>query len=382
MLIFAETQLDWITAMLACFRQGATIVAAYATLGEEGVTTSLNQTNASICVCDAKLFNVVQSSAKNCPGLRFVVPIMTPADSMQPQDMEKAFGGDIRVRSTDQLVEGCSKVIDAVPPSPADVAVIMYTSGTTGSSKGVMITHQNIVTQSESSLKIMPFINTTSVYLGYLPLAHIMELSIEVAMLSAGAAIGYGSPQTLTSTGVKLAKGQEGDAPMLKPTLLVFAPAVLDKIYSGVKDKVAKKGGASAALFNQALQAGYKNYDAGGVGCGAAWNLLMYQAVQSLVGGRVMHIIAGSAPLSAEIQKFAQSCFNCPVRQDYGLTETMAASCVAVAQDNTQRPGTFVRLRDWPESGYTNADVNVEGIGKRRARCWSARSCIPGVPGH
>jgi len=371
-LIFAETQLDWITTMLACFRQSATIVTAYATLGEEGVTTSLNQTNASICVCDAKLFNVVKDSAKNCPGLKYVVPIMTPADPMQPEDMEKALGGSIKVRSTDQLVDGCSKVIDAVPPVPADVAVIMYTSGTTGNSKGVVITHQNIVTQSESTQKIMTFITPSTVYLGYLPLAHIMELFIECMMLSAGAGIGYGSPQTLTSTGVKLAKGQEGDAPLLKPTLMVFAPAVLDKVYSGVKDKVAKKGGASAALFNQALQAGYKKYDAGGVGCGAAWDLIMYQAVQSLVGGKVVHIITGSAPLSAEIQQFSQSCFNCPVRQGYGLTETIAASTVADTHDNTlsqvgpPTPGTYMRLRDWPEGGYTNADMNVEGIGMRR----------------
>ena len=49
--------------------------------------------------------------------------------------MERAFGGGIRVRSTDQLVDGCSAVIDAVPPSPACVAVIMYTSGTTKGSR-------------------------------------------------------------------------------------------------------------------------------------------------------------------------------------------------------------------------------------------------------
>jgi len=396
-LIFAETQLDWITTMLACFRQGATIVTAYATLGEEGVSTSLNQTGATICVCDARLFNVVkkvavgskgsEAAAKqspgllaccqaptSCPGLRYVVPICTAADPMSPEDMEKELPEGILVRSTDQLVAGAGdKMVEPEKPTPEDVAVIMYTSGTTGASKGVMITHKNIVTQCESTCKIMPFIDSKTVYIAYLPLAHIMELFIECGMLCKGAAIGFGSPTTLTSTGVKLAKGQEGDAPTLKPTVMVFAPAVMDKVYMGVKDKVAKKGGAAETLFNQALQSGYKNYDAGGVGCGyAAWNLLMYNAVQSLIGGRVQHIITGSAPLSAEIQKFAQSCFNCPVRQGYGLTETIAASCVADPTDNTvgqvgaPAPGTFLRLRDWPEGGYTNADVDKPEIGMRR----------------
>jgi len=372
-LIFAETQLDWITCALACFRQGATIVTAYATLGQEGVSTSLNQSGASICVCDARLFGVVEAVASQCPGLKFVIPIATPLDKVSPEEMEKKLPGGIQVRSTDQLVQSCKDLVPSTPPTPQDLAVIMYTSGTTGASKGVMICHENIVAQCASTIQVMPFIKPGAVYLAYLPLAHIMELFIEIGLLSQGATIGYGSPQTLTSTGVKLAEGQVGDAPVLKPTLMVFAPAVLDKVYNGVKDKVARAGGASEKLFNTALRAGYSNYDKGGVGCGImAWNLLMYSAVQSLVGGRVKHIITGSAPLSAEIQKFAQSCFNCPVRQGYGLTETIAASCVADPSDNTLEqvgaptPGTYLRLRDWPEGGYMNSDIERKDVGMRR----------------
>ena len=102
---------------------------------------------------------------------------------------------------------------------------------------------------------------------------------------------------------------------MLRPTLLVFAQAVLDKVCRGVKDKVAKKDGASEKLFNAALRAGYANYDQGCVGCGVGWNALIYTAVQSVVGGKAQHIAAGSAPLFAENQRFAQACFKCPVRR-------------------------------------------------------------------
>merc|ERR1719210_565308 len=103
-----------------------------------------------------------------------------------------------------------------------------------------------------------------------------------------------------------------------------------------------------------------------------AWNLLMYSAVQSLVGGRVQHIITGSAPLSAEIQKFTQCIFNCPVRQGYGLTETCATSTVGDLLDNAcsavgcPTPGTYLRLRDWPEGGYTNSDIERKDVGMRR----------------
>jgi len=288
--------------------------------------------------------------------------------------MQKALGENIKVKSTDHLVSDCGKedVVAPTPPEAQDVAVIMYTSGTTGASKGVILTHENIVSQAASSLEVMPFVTEKSVYVAYLPLAHIMELYIECCMLYIGASVGYGTPHTLIDSGVKLAAGQRGDAPTLRPTLMVFAPAVLDKVYAGVKDKVSRAGGVTEKLFNAALNAGYRNYDVGGVGCGPAGNALMYKAVQSLVGGRVTNIIAGSAPLSAEIQKFAQSCFNCPVRQGYGLTETCAASCVADMGDNTlgqvgpPTPNTLIRLRDWPEGNYMNSDKDKPGVMMRR----------------
>lgn len=66
-----------------------------------------------------------------------------------------------------------------------------------------------------------------------------MEMAAELCLMFFGSAIGYGSPHTLTSTGVKLAAGQVGDAPLLRPTVMVFAPAVLDKVY---------KARASAAI--------------------------------------------------------------------------------------------------------------------------------------
>jgi len=137
-----------------------------------------------------------------------------------------------------------------------------------------------------------------------------------------------------------------------------------------VKRKV--QGGIKETLFNKALEMGYANYDAGGVGCGAIPNRFVMSKVQQLVGGKVTHMVTGSAPLSAEIQKFVQCVFNCPVRQGYGLTETCAASCVADMGDNATSsvgpptPATLLRLRDWEEGGYTNADLGNQEIKMRR----------------
>jgi len=366
-LLFAETQLDWLASMLACFRQGATIVTAYATLGEEGVSTALQQTGAATCICDAKLFKTLAKAAKACPGLKFVVPIATTADKVTAAMAEELPG--VNVKSTAELLAEQPGSVPASPPRSGDLAVIMYTSGTTGNSKGVLIPHESIVAQAAAGITVMPFISTSTVYIGYLPMAHIMELFIEMTLICVGARIGYGSPHTLTDTGVKLAEGQRGDAPLLRPTLMVFAPAVLDKVYAGVKRKVA--GGVKEKLFDAALSQGYSNFDAGGAGCGL-WDPVVMMGVQQLVGGKVRHMVTGSAPLSPAIQKFVQSVFNCPVRQGYGLTETCAASCVGDMSDNTPSqvgpptPATYIRLRDWEEGGYTNADLQKAEIGMRR----------------
>ncbi len=92
--------------------------------------------------------------------------------------------------------------------------------------------------------------------------------------------------------------------------------------------------------------------------------------VQALVGGRVKMMATGSAPLSPDIQCFIQTCFNCPVRQGYGCTETGGGSAIGHLLDNTvsqvgpPTPCTYLRLRDWDEGNYRNSDLDNKAIGR------------------
>jgi long-subunit acyl-CoA synthetase (AMP-forming) len=368
-LIYADTQRDWMTAAYACWRQSATIVTAYATLGEEGVQTSINQTRSAIVVCDGKLFPTLAKAASGNEHLKYVIPIDTRFSPPVPE-MVSMLGGSIQVIPMPEMIASAPTSSPPVPPKPEDVAVIMYTSGTTGNSKGVMITHQGMITQCASTHRAIPIIDSNTVFLAYLPLAHIMEMYCEVHNYSLGAAVGYGSPHTLTDTGVKLAKGGTGDAKCLKPTVMLFAPAVLDKVYGKINLKFAH--GIKKALFGAAQTAGNERYRMGKVGSGCFYNLLPMKLVQKAIGGNVKFMATGSAPLSGDIQRWTQNCFNAPVRQGYGLTETCAGSCVAMPEDNTENqvgpptPGTYLRLRDWEEGAYTEADEKNPAIGKKR----------------
>merc|ERR1719163_924877 len=110
-------------------------------------------------------------------------------------------------------------------------------------------------------------VDQNDVYLAYLPLAHIMEMVAEVCFLAFGAALGFGSPHTLTDTGVKLKRPESnGDAPTLAPTFMVFAPAVLDKVYQGVNAKRDKMSGVAQTLFSWGLNSGNRHFERGTIG--------------------------------------------------------------------------------------------------------------------
>jgi len=211
-------------------------------------------------------------------------------------------------------------------------------------------------------------------YLAYLPLAHIMELAVEVALLCAGLVLGYGSPHTLTPTSVKmLHTNQEGDAQALKPDFLVAAPAVLDKVYAAVSANFRKLTGVVKCIVDGGIASGAANFERGEAGAsGCLAPLLFKKKVASLLGGNVKLIITGSAPLGPEMQKFVQTVFACPVRQGYGLTETMAGSCITATTDNATsvvgppQECACIRLRDWEEGGYRAADLHNPEIARRR----------------
>ena len=132
-------------------------------------------------------------------------------------------------------------------------------------------------------------------YIGYLPLAHVLELIAENMMMVFGVSIGYSTPNTLNDKSTMIKRGQKGDATLLKPTVIACVPLVLERIYKGVNEVIKKKGDFFENLFDFCVK--YKQAATARGESTPIMDRLIFKGVRALLGGKVRMILAGGAPL-------------------------------------------------------------------------------------
>uniref|UniRef100_A0AAQ5XFZ3 long-chain-fatty-acid--CoA ligase n=1 Tax=Amphiprion ocellaris TaxID=80972 RepID=A0AAQ5XFZ3_AMPOC len=355
--IFCETRAEWIVVAQACFMYNFPLVTLYATLGPMAIAHGLNETEVTHIITSKDL---LQSRLKailcDVPRLQYVIVVDSKPTSWP--DISRG----IMVYSMEAVKEMGSKPDNSehLQPEPSDIAVIMYTSGSTGIPKGVMISHGNLIAGITGMAERIPNLNETDTYIGYLPLAHVLELSAELVCISHGCRIGYSSPQTLADQSTKIKKGSKGDTSVLKPTLMAAVPEIMDRIYKNVMTKVEEMSKFQKTLFVLAY-----NYKMEQISKGYGTPLcdsLVFKRVRALLGGNTRVLLSGGAPLSAATQRFMNICLCCPVGQGYGLTETCGAGTISEVWDySTGRVGaplvcSEITLKDWEEGGYYSTD--------------------------
>uniref|UniRef100_A0A8C7P876 long-chain-fatty-acid--CoA ligase n=1 Tax=Oncorhynchus mykiss TaxID=8022 RepID=A0A8C7P876_ONCMY len=351
--IFCETRAEWMIAAQACFIYNFPLVTLYSTLGGAAIAHGLNETEITHIITSKDLLHSrLKDILLEVPRLQHIIVVDSKPTSWP------GFPRGIMVHNMDAVQELVA--VARRRPVPSDIAVIMYTSGSTGIPKGVMISHSNIIAGVTGMAERIPDLDETDTYIGYLPLAHVLELSAEMVCISHGCCIGYSSPQTLADQSTKIKKGSKGDTSVLKPTLMAAVPEIMDRIYKNVMTKVEEMSSVQRTLFvlayNYKMEQITKGYKT------PLCDSLVFRKVRSLLGGHMRVLLSGGAPLSAATQRFMNICLCCPVGQGYGLTETCGAGTISEMWDySTGRVGaplicSEITLKDWEEGGYYSTD--------------------------
>ncbi|KAJ3366897.1 long-chain fatty acid-CoA ligase [Kappamyces sp. JEL0680] len=312
--IFATTSPSWMIMAHACYSQNISISTSYDSLGEEGLAFALNEGEVSSIFTQPDLFSMIKKVAPKVPTLKLV---FYNAGKNNEEAIEKIKSEltHLTFYSLDELqAMGATKPVPLRPPLSEDLCCIMYTSGSTGNPKGVMLTHGNILASvSASQVNVGSAIEPSDVYLAYLPLAHVLEFVVENYALLMGCGLGYGHPRTLTDDSVRNCKG---DIRELRPTFMAGVPTVWERIRKGIMAKLGKSSSVKQKVFWGAYNVKKALLSRG------LPHLFMdrsiFKAIQSATGGRLKLALSGGAPLAAETQEFLTICI-CQILQGYGM---------------------------------------------------------------
>ena len=232
---------------------------------------------------------------------------------------------DLRLKCVDDWLPSQGGIPQHVARAIDELATIVYTSGTTGRPKGVMLSHRNILADAYAGLQVLTVQQTDS-FLSFLPLSHTFERTCGYYLtIMCGATVSYArSVQALGD-----------DLQTIKPTMLISVPRIYERIWAAIRAKLDEGSPLKKKLFHMVVDVGYARFEhAQGRGPWKLWfllwpvlNALVASKVLARLGGRMRGAMSGGAALPPEVSRVFIG-LGLPVLQGYGLTEKIGRAHV------------------------------------------------------
>jgi len=318
--ILSNTSYKWALCDYGILCCGMTTVTVYPTLIQDQVNFIINDSNTKIIfVENAEQFDKINKIFDSCTALEYVV-IMDNNDIANKYEFVYKLSDFLEIGK--KYLENSNINIKSLTSSvkPSDLLTLIYTSGTTGMPKGVMLSHENIMSNICAVSELQKDLDNET-FLSFLPLSHVLErMAGHFFAMSTNSKIFYA--ENMETVGENMAE--------ISPTVVICVPRFFEKMYNKIISGLNKSSDTKKKIFNWALQIGedYTNL------MHAKQNIpftlkvkhkiadrLIYSKVRKKLGGKIKFFISGGAPLSRKIAEFFSG-IGLTILEGYGLTET------------------------------------------------------------
>ena len=334
--VLSENRPEWHIADFAILLCGLVSVPVYTTFSPAQMKYILEHSRASaVLVSDAQNLRLISDWVKELPW---------PCRVISLSSTESSSGSDAQgsVESLARILKGHkpdgefqkSLIRDALSTNPGTLATVVFTSGTTGIPKGVMLTHGNLANNLAECIRRLGFRSVPSA-LTVLPLAHIFERLLCYGYFQLGVPVAYGDPHHLAEL-----------FPAHRPAVMGCVPRILEKIRENVLEQIRSQPASRQSIAHALLRIGHARIGdgvinrrptvAGRAGYPLA-HLLLYRKLHKKLGGSLRYMICGGARLHQEVEEFFLSA-GIRILQGYGLTET--SPVISLSPFDATKPGT------------------------------------------
>ena len=337
--ILSNNRPEWALADYACLCAGVRDVPIYPSLTAPQIAYILQDSGARAVFAEdeeqlAKLLEV----RDQCSELRHIIVFDPPGEI---PDGVLAWRDFVQLDPVGLSDEAFRE--EALAARPESVATILYTSGTTGNPKGVLLTHANVGSNVDVSRTLLD-ISDTDTTLSFLPLSHVFQRMVDYVFFNVGCTIAYARDMTTVAEDLKI----------VRPTVAVSVPRLYERVYNAVTGATGVKG----LLVSWAASVGLAHADAVLEGRDPGWwtrtrkavaDKLVFSKLRAAVGGRLRFFVSGGAPLAPGINKFFFAS-GLQILEGYGLTETSPVTNVNTFENfrigtvGKAVPGTEIRI--------------------------------------